>query len=344
MTFRLILCGATVSFLAFAMGACGAADDPNATDGTGPDGGTGVDGGTGTDGGDLGGTDGSTVGGGDLGGGATDGCGSELPVTFRDFKGSGEAGGHPDFQLSATVTEPNTSPPKPYLGWNDAGCGMVLPTLGADSKPVVFAGEPQTNANTSGVPFGVGELQRTVTGPGCWNEEGTFDYALDCYVDSCIPWTFANIPSEIQTESSFSTWYNTTDGVNIEIPGKLPLVDGTYDNSEFFPIDEQGFGNTPGESHNYHFTTESHVNFEYEAGQTFTFRGDDDLWIFVDGKLALDLGGLHQALTGTINFDDLGLTSGQTYQMDIFHAERQTDQSNFRVQTNISCFTEVVVK
>jgi len=68
---------------------------------------------------------------------------------------------------------------------------------------------------------------------------------------------------------------------------------------------------------------------------------------FVNNQLALDVGGQHQALEGTIDFDKqasaLGITVGQTYSMDIFHAERQTTESNFRIETNIKCFEPVDV-
>ena len=74
----------------------------------------------------------------------------------------------------------------------------------------------------------------------------------------------------------------------------------------------------------------------------FTFRGDDDLWLFVNGQLALDLGGLHPALEGSVVMDSLGLVPGETYPMDIFHAERRTNASNFRIVTNIECFTDPV--
>jgi fibro-slime domain-containing protein len=66
------------------------------------------------------------------------------------------------------------------------------------------------------------------------------------------------------------------------------------------------------------------------------------LWIFVNGKLALDLGSMHSPVQGTIDFDAqaaaLGITPGQTYAMDVFQAERHTTGSNFRFETNISCF------
>jgi fibro-slime domain-containing protein len=149
---------------------------------------------------------------------------------------------------------------------------------------------------------------------------------------------------------AFAQWYNDVSGINEAFPISIALNQTqpglfVYDNSNFFPVDGKGFGNQ-GRAHNYHFTTEIHTRFKYNGGEVFTFRGDDDLWTFVNGKLAIDLGGLHTPKTQTINFDqraaELGLTKGETYAMDIFHAERHTVQSNFRIETSIACFQPVL--
>lgn len=152
-------------------------------------------------------------------------------------------------------------------------------------------------------------------------------------------------------QAAFDQWYRDTDGINIAIPLSIPLTDAgggifTFDDSAFFPIDDQGFGNE-GNAHNYHFTYEIHAEFTYEGGEVFTFTGDDDLFTFINGKLAIDLGGVHGPQTATIDLDqeadNLGIIVGGTYPLDFFFAERHTSMSNFRIDTTISCFNEVPI-
>ena len=282
---------------------------------------------------------------GNAGTGGASTCGQVLPVTYRDFKGYGEPGGHSDFEASARMVKQTDG--GIYKGWNDVGCGLVQANLGTDSKPIAYTGMPDQNDGLM-VPVGAGRQRRAVTGTGCWTSSNQNPTGV-CSIGTCEKWTFAPPTWSIKDGNSFAQWYNTTANVNMEIPGELMLTEtspgsGTsvFDSNAFFPIDNKGFGNTPGQSHNYSFTTEIHVKFKYQAKQKFTFRGDDDLWIFVNGKLALDVGGQHQALEGTIDFDQqasaLNITVGSTYAMDIFHAERQTTDSNFRIETNIQCF------
>jgi fibro-slime domain-containing protein len=153
--------------------------------------------------------------------------------------------------------------------------------------------------------------------------------------------------------AEYDQWYRDVSDVNMRFEIQLTLAPdparaGTfvYDNSEFFPLDNMGFGNE-GRAHNFHFTTEMHFDFPYRGGEAFTFKGDDDVWLFVNGHLAIDLGGVHGVMTGTVNLDQsattLGIVPGNTYRMDIFHAERHTSRSNFRIETTLGCINNVVI-
>jgi len=150
-------------------------------------------------------------------------------------------------------------------------------------------------------------------------------------------------------KARFDQWYR--DVPNVNVPFDVPLVftqgaggiysydsdrDGTVDGSrrQFFPIDNQGFGNQ-GNPHNFHFTGELHTAFTYRGGETFRFRGDDDVWVFINGQRVIDLGGTHTAQDAQVSLDALGLTRGRSYPLDFFFAERHTVDSNLLIETTI---------
>ena len=119
---------------------------------------------------------------------------------------------------------------------------------------------------------------------------------------------------------------------------------------------------------NYAFTMMGYAKFKYRASnqiptpEVFEFAGDDDMWIFVDGVLAVDLGGTHLSAPGSVNIQTLaqnnhGCHAGEPlslytnctgasdatgwgdntwHHLHFFYADRQTDGSNIYIRTSLS--------
>ena len=135
-------------------------------------------------------------------------------------------------------------------------------------------------------------------------------------------------------------------------PSTTAQIAGNYNPS--WPIDPGG------STHNFSFTTEVRFWFRYDSSQTYklSILGDDDIWLFINKKLALDMGGIHTPVSGDVTLasgtgvvtatvsttnvtpaptpitthPDLGeLQNGNVYEIAVFQAERQTKASSYKI-------------
>jgi fibro-slime domain-containing protein len=272
------------------------------------------------------------------------GVGGDIGLTV----GSGGAGAGPDEKPPAKIEEtlpPGFTAETTFGGWKVLGplanfnepaenvCANVLRTIARDFKQ-------------AHIDFGQQK-------PASWMDPGLYTgHILPVLPDDRKP-DVNPARTPLDVIESFDDWYKNIEGVNVPYVMDLwlqpdPSKKGyfLFDSNSFFPLDNfntspedvQVGGNNNG-PHNFLFTIELHTGFEYKGGEVFNFRGDDDVFVFINNKLAVDIGGIHGPLVGNVDLDaraaELGITVGNVYKLDLFQAERNPGGSNFRIETSL---------
>jgi len=255
----------------------------------------------------------------------------KIPVIFYDFH--------------ADQSNPNFEPADYDETYGGLRTGMIKEYLSVDKKPIfnqdlAFNSEINKWFRPSGAPGA--PFEKDITGTYRWDP------------DYLVPYN--NLPAELNEWQGIN--FNPDDPMaNVVIYDSLEfiLIDTTFgiyqfESDAFFPLDSKiGFGkepktsvasyhnpSNPAHQHNYSFTMELHTRFTYQRnGLYFNFVGDDDVWAFINGKLEMDLGGIHGPETGTINLDNLQLVDGQAYDFDFFYCERHVTASRIKITTNL---------
>ena len=253
-------------------------------------------------------------------------CTYNLGAIVRDFDDS-----HPDFYGNNHSSNQNPCQGNPLNGLKR---GIVSQTLDADRLPTQMPSSTcfhqfddlfhdVANVNTKTCI----DIPMEKTADGLWEYDAWNDPSRNFLPIDDLPgphnqksYSCFAIPSE-----------NFTDSTPADSVGASPY---TYD----WHTDP----NTPPNAlHNFDFCMESHANFKYAKGQTFAFRGDDDIWVYLAGRLAIDFGNLHIPLPGMVKLDTLHdatgnlLVEGSTYDFDLFACERNPCGSNIRIKTSM---------
>jgi fibro-slime domain-containing protein len=242
-----------------------------------------------------------------------------------------------------------TWPPSGFTNVTDVEVGAYAlgPQVGNDIKTTGSATIENSGSQCSGIYGLIRDFQSSQVAGG----HPDFEYVIQA--ETGITTTtigadgkpvYGNHPTgtlSTHSQADFDQWYNDDSTINRTYVIGLKLVDDgtgqlTFQSETFFPLDNAGFGNTEGQRHNFHFTTEIHTSFTYNGGEHFHFTGDDDVFVYINGQLQIDLGGVHNAENKDVLIDSLGLTRGQVYPIVVFQAERHTTESHFKFQTTLA--------
>lgn len=257
---------------------------------------------------------------------------------FKFMDGSGTEGNIPDSNNKWT----GTGNPRTGIVKDTLQNGYPVIKTNSDSLDYLFNPESEKNGKTT---------YKNVTGLLTQDQDGYYSFDSDKNY------------AEFHADTNSFTVYNK--GLKMFYPFDL-LASVNSKSSEAFHGGSVGFNYNSGINH-YFGMTMSATFYQPKDGKIngkdmiFEFSGDDDVWVFIDNKLVLDLGGIHDVTTGSINFStgevkvngrndnvkDLFQATGvvsfkdySTHTIKFFYLERGNNASNCKLNFNLPTIPE----